>query len=328
VSKEKEITIIDDTVTDTYPNGKPVTINKPINRIVGLNTNVPEALRTVKSEEKMVGISKATADKKIFFPEISKLPIVGAMGEDVERIISLNPDIVIGYGSDVTYFTIDLEDKLKDTGIILVRLDFNRPETTIEDIRKLGYILDKEAEAAEFIAFYESCLDPIAERVEALSEDEKPRIYLEMWKPYQVTAQGTGPHKVCIMGGGINIAADLVGYPVVDPEWVMEQNPEFIIRITSDDGYELDDSSKMKAIRDEIMNRPELANVNAVKNGKVYTIDRQATFIRHFVGVAYMAKWFHPELFDDLDPGAINKEYIERFQGMPYQGVYVYTEPS
>ena len=325
LGKEKELTLIDDTVTDVYPNGKPVTITKPINRIVGLNTNVPEALRTVELEGTMVGISKATADKKKFFPEISKLPIVA---DDVEAIISLSPDIVIGYGGDMTRATIDLEDKLKDTGIVLVRLDFNRPETTIKDIQRLGYILDKEVEAEEFIAFYEGCLDPIKETVEALSEDEKPGVYLEMWKPYQVTAQGTGPHKVCTMGGGTNIAADLEGYPIADPEWVIEQNPDFIVRITRDDGYELDDPSKMEAILDEIVNRPELANVNAVKNGRVYVIDRQATFIRHFVGVTCMTKWFHPELFEDLDPEAINREYIERFQGMPYQGIYAYPPPE
>jgi len=319
--EEKEITIVDDTVTDTYPEGKPITINKPIERIIGLNTNVPEALRTVKSEGKMVGISKATADKNDFFPELSKLPIVA---EDVEGIISLNPDIVIGYGSDLTMFTADLEDKLKDTDIILVRLDFNRPETTIEDIIKLGYITNKKAEAEEFVAFYKECIDPIKEQVEALSEDERPGIYLEMWKPYQVTAQGTGPHKVCIMGGGTNIAADFEKYPIVDREWVIEQNPDFIIRIARDDGYELDALSKMKATRDEIMDRSELTNVKAVANGDVYIVDRQATFIRHFVGVAYMAKWFHPELFEDLDPEAINKEYIERFQGIPYQGIYAY----
>ena len=81
----------------------------------------------------------------------------------------------------------------------------------------------------------------------------------------------------------------------------------------------------MKAIRDEIMNRPELANVKAVKNGKVYCISLQIMWKpRYFVGVGYLAKVFHPEIFEDLNPKALNEEYLDRFQGMPYRGVYVY----
>jgi len=41
-----------------------------------------------------------------------------------------------------------------------------------------------------------------------------------------------------------------------------------------------------------------------------------------------MAKWFHPDLFKDLDPEAIHQEYLTRFQHLDYdlgkQGVFVY----
>jgi len=52
---------------------------------------------------------------------------------------------------------------------------------------------------------------------------------------------------------------------------------------------------------------------------------------RGFIQVAYMAKWFHPELFEDLDPKAIHQEYLTRFQGLDIdldkKGVFVYPEP-
>jgi iron complex transport system substrate-binding protein len=41
-----------------------------------------------------------------------------------------------------------------------------------------------------------------------------------------------------------------------------------------------------------------------------------------------MAKWFHPDLFKDLDPQAIHQEYLNRFQNLDYNldknGVFVY----
>jgi iron complex transport system substrate-binding protein len=41
-----------------------------------------------------------------------------------------------------------------------------------------------------------------------------------------------------------------------------------------------------------------------------------------------MAKWFYPELFEDLDPEATQREYLDRFQRIEYDvdehGVFVY----
>jgi len=50
------------------------------------------------------------------------------------------------------------------------------------------------------------------------------------------------------------------------------------------------------------------------------------------VGIAYTAKWFYPELFEDLDPKAIHQRYLTEFQKFDYDvyehGVFVYPEPS
>jgi iron complex transport system substrate-binding protein len=39
---------------------------------------------------------------------------------------------------------------------------------------------------------------------------------------------------------------------------------------------------------------------------------------RHFIGVAFLAKWLHPDLFADLDPKAIHQRYLTEFQGLDY----------
>ena len=73
-----------------------------------------------------------------------------------------------------------------------------------------------------------------------------------------------------------------------------------------------------------------MAEVEAVKNGKVYVIcGRFAYGIHYPVIIAYYAKWFHPDLFEDLEPQAIHQEYIDRFcTGLDYDldehGVFVY----
>lgn len=50
--------------------------------------------------------------------------------------------------------------------------------------------------------------------------------------------------------------------------------------------------------------------------------------IQGIICIAYWAKWFHPDLFEDLDPEAIHKEYLDRFQRIDYNidegGGFVY----
>jgi iron complex transport system substrate-binding protein len=147
---------------------------------------------------------------------------------------------------------------------------------------------------------------------------------------------------MCAMAGGMNIAEDLDLHgqgttSQVDPEWIVAQNPDIIIKVVSGSevscGYDEDDASEMKSLRDAIMNRPGFDNITAVKENRVYLIapdicDRSCNAI----GIAYLAKWFHPDLFKDLHPQAIHQEYLTRFQGLDYdlskQGVFVYPEES
>ncbi len=96
-------------------------------------------------------------------------------------------------------------------------------------------------------------------------------------------------------------------------------------------GLEATDSTEIKAFRDSIRNRPELAVVKAVGDERVYVyFHRLPDGLRFIVTTAYMAKWFHPELFSDLDPKAIHQEYLARFLRLDYdldeQGVFVYPE--
>ena len=331
VGKEKEITIVDDTVTDTYPNGKPVTVKKPIERIILINHDAAEAIRVLDARDRVVGVDPYIQKKNKQFPELSKLPSVGK--EDIEAIISLSPDLIITFGGS---YSEKYEKMFKDIPITVVKLQFYIPEIMADDMEKLGYILGKVEEAEEYIDFEDEYMGIINERVGKLSEDEKPRVYLEWGTiPYGTYSKGSGSHKVCIIAGGVNIAADLPGpYPKVDPEWVIVQNPDIILKhMHGGSGYEVDESSEIRAKWEEVMNRPELANVMAVKNERVYLISREIAYPpAYVVGIMYMAKWFKPDLFEDLYPQVIHQEYLDRFHGSDFNvyenGVFVYPEPS
>jgi iron complex transport system substrate-binding protein len=94
----------------------------------------------------------------------------------------------------------------------------------------------------------------------------------------------------------------------------------------TDGGYTLDDPAKMRSTYDEIMNRATLANVTAIRNENVYVLSAWEVLDtpRFFVGLTYIAKILHPELFKELDPEKLHEEYLQRFQKIPYRGIYIY----
>ena len=334
VGKEKELTFKDCGHEGSISRPpEVVTVRKPINRIVASMLDSAEILRSLNAEDKIVGVTDATKGKgKVFYPELSELPSLGSSGSrlDYEAVLNLNPDVFLAfYGTSS-----ELKEKLPGVTIIYMGLRF--PEHYIKGIRKLGYILDKEEEAEEYANWHESWTDKIKSQTKGLSEDEKPRVYMEVGglkSTYMTTPGSSRFQQMCDIGGGKNIAEDLTGvWTTVDPEWVIEQNPDIIIKTPwgiSNRGYDSDDPSQLREVREEVLNRPELANVNAVKNRNVYiltTLDCDGTGC--LIGDAYFAKWIHPELFEDLDPQAIHQEYLTRFQGLDYDlnehGVFVY----
>jgi iron complex transport system substrate-binding protein len=331
VGKEKELTFEDSL-------GEAVTVRKPVERIVVEMSDSAEILRALNAKNKIVAVSEWFKDKDamFLFPELSKLPSVGSWSEpDYEAILNLNPDVVIPFGRVLEY-------KEKLPGVTIVSLSPPGPYTFAENVRKLGYILDKEDESEEFIDWYEGPLNTIKSRTEGLSDDEKPKVFYWSWfEPgggYKTISKTAWRHEMCEIAGGINVAADLKGgiMAAVDAEWVMEQNPDIIVALPNVRavayGYSIDDPSEMAAAREGILNRPELANINAVRNRKVYLMDLGVWWRPSgggaLIGTAYMAKWFHPELFEDLDPQAIHQEYIDRFCHIDFNvyehGVFVY----
>ena len=328
VGKEAKLTLVDSA-------DRTVTVKKPISRVVLFGaTGSAEAIKVLKVQDRVVGVPEHVREAEILFPELSSLPSVGMWNApDYEAMIELNPDIVIvgSFGCD------EIVEKLTPAGITVVALDFYKEESVIEEMLKAGYIFDRLGEAEEFIDFYEGCINEIAEKTEKLSEEEKPRVYYE-YSDFLTVNKNTPDHSLIVTAGGINIAADKLGtgmypdYPTVDPEWVIEENPDIIVKIEyiAAQGYEVDDPMEMKEVWESVMNRSGFTYISAVDNKRVYIVSVELTHGRltHFVHLAYLAKWFHPELFEDLDPEAMFQEYLTRFQGLDYDldehGVFVY----
>ncbi|RZN31701.1 MAG: hypothetical protein EF813_12280 [Methanosarcinales archaeon] len=331
LGKEKELTVLDSA-------DRTVTVNKPVESTVVLSYAVAEAIKIVKADEGLVGVSSDIKTRTTFFPELSKLPSVGVSANpDVEKIIELNPDIVCTGRYQSMADT--LKDKLLDTTAITC-WDTGRPNMMQNNVMILGYLLDKREEAEQFCDFYHEYLDEIiGERLSDISESDKQRVYIEHLDDYKAMTVGSSGHELCVASGGINIATNLPDTSnkptvTVDPEWVLEENPDVIVKMVYCSkfglcGYGGDDPQEMKRLRENLMNRSGWAGMTAVANDQVYILDRDLFgSTANFISAAYMAKWFYPNLFDDLDPEAFHQEYLTEYQRLDYDlsehGVFVH----
>jgi iron complex transport system substrate-binding protein len=335
VGKEKEITIVDSA-------DRIVTVKKPITEMMVYGQALHQIVRTLKSEDKLVATDRDVQEVwSTLFPELVGLPIWGTYKErDYELIYALHPDIFISMVQAPLFSVsaVQQEDinKLEPEGIKVILLAHRHPAELLKTVRKLGYVLDQRDEAEEFINFYEGLMDTITERTGELPDEGKPRVYIANTRKYKTSGKGTAYSEYVKMAGGISISADepsLDGltYVEIDPEWLIKQNPDvFVFRVGyyTIQGYGQDDVSVAKSVQEDVLNSPGLANVNAIQDERVYQFGQATTAAASFLCIGYMAKWFYPDLFNDLDMKAMHQEYLDRFQRLDYdvdkQGVFMY----
>ena len=320
-------------ITDSA--GRNITIYKPIKRVVVFNSETVETMRSLNASDKIVGVCKYAIQNDLFFPEFKNLTNVGSVwSPNYEEVLKCQPDTVFLYATVSVSYCDEIEKTLKelDPSITVIRFDCFKPSSYAEEVSKLGYILEREEEAEDLIDFYESFLHQIYDKVEGISEENRTRVYIEAWRPYHTAGNGSGWHEKVELVGGYNIFSDFSGYFDVDAEEVARRNPDVIIRIAKEEGgYDTSDVTELSDLRDEIMSRPELSEVSAVKNRRVYVISTDILGgVRHFVGMGYIAKWLYPEMFSDLNPEEIHRQYLVEFQGLSEDlvsnGVFVYPE--
>ena len=330
LGREKELTFIDS--HEGYTRNI-VTVAKPVEGLIPLGDNQADGIKVLGAVDRVFGVGTEMLDMPILYPIMSELPGVGNVwgtGPDIEAIISLNPDVLLTYEFRPSPEVLD--NKLAGTDVKVVRLTF---DIDMPQFEIMGYVLDRKDEAEEFIDFFDSHISSIEEQTEGLTEDEKPKVYIEWCNPYQALNKLSGAGQMCEMAGGINIAADLAGMGsphslTVDSEWVVAENPDIIIKIPNRiAGYDVDDVAGIKAARDDIMNRPGWDHIKAVETGKVYLLTIDLHDGPHaVVAPHYYAKWFHSDPFEEMDPQAFHQEYLDRYMGIDYDvkehGIFVY----
>ncbi len=316
-SETKTVTVVDG-------DSEHVEVTCPVERIICYTSGSCELICAFGDEDKIVG----RCGNAIYPSLLEEKTVVGkscCSPPNSELLLEQKPDVAIGCGG-----LRKVRENLEAAGVPVILECPRKPDHLIPLINNLGLILDKKERADEIAGFVEHYWGLVDERVEKLEPEEKPSVLWFYYKPdssvYKTFAPGSPTHDMLVKAGGINIAGgEPVRSPKVSAEWVMERNPDVIVAYVSKDIL-AGGIDEMWEVRDEIMSRPELNGVKAVEEDKVHLIavgDITAG-VRCPIGLLYLAKWFHPDLFEDVDPEAVHRDMVQKFYGLELEGVYVY----
>ncbi len=307
----------------TDARGQPIRIKTPVRRMVVLPSDTLEVIRILGAKERVVGVNNTIAMKPKFWPDLKARATVGQpFVPNFEQIVSLWPDLVLAYGWRPGR---ELEDKLLPLGIQVVRLDFYKPSTLMREIRDLGRLLGKSPQAEAYASWHNDLVAILKKRLR--NQHRRPTVYLEAYADYHASGPGSGGYEMGLLAGGDLIASEFsIANPEISTEFVVSKNPDVIVKMVShSNAYDNDVPHILEDIRNNLMQRPGWAYMSAVKTGRVYTISSDiGPGPRGIVGVLYLARCFYPDAFANVDIRKIHRQYLERFQGVPYKGAYVF----
>ncbi|MEM9429337.1 MAG: ABC transporter substrate-binding protein [Pseudomonadota bacterium] len=308
----------------------PLTEGNPFDKVVGWKDDLilydPDAFR------KFQAAFPDDADRMINFGN----PYAGDFS--IEAVLEADADLVLlDLGNLFKAEDTGLIEKLDKAGVATVFIDFrqNPTENAIPSMLILGRLLGEEKAAAEFIDFYIAEMRKVTNIVQSLPNDEKPLVFIENAAGWQTdfccwTFGSFNYGRFVELAGGVNYGStkfsgystevSLEGVIAADPDVIIgtganwaEARPEVTATLLGYEGEAAENAKRIGALAA----RNGFKDLRAVKDGRMHSIYHQFyNSPYHFIAIQQIAKWLHPDEFEDLDPQATFDELHARF--MPY----------
>jgi iron complex transport system substrate-binding protein len=235
-----------------------------------------------------------------------------------EQVAPLDPDLVILR----SFMAEKLGRSLEQLDIPVVYVDLETPDQYFRDLDTLGQLFGNAARAAEIQSFYRARLERIAEPLQGLGDDQKPRILILQFSDqggevaFQVPAGAWMQTTLAELAGGIPVwseAAQGGGWTVVNLEQVAAWDPDQIFVIS----YKANSADIVAWLKAE----PQWQVLKAVREGQIYgfaadTFSWDQPDPRWVLGLIWLAGKVHPERYPDLDVRHEVSQFFEQLYGM------------
>jgi iron complex transport system substrate-binding protein len=235
------------------------TLEKPVERIVSgyyISTSVIMALNVA---DKLVGIEAGASSRPLYTlagPVLLSLPDVGTARDfNIEACLALEPDLVI-----LPIRLLETADILTDMGVAVMIVN---PESAA-DINQMIMLIGIATETKDRGELLVNFLNEENRSIEQLVAEitDKPTVFVSGNSSYLSTA-GSEMFQASLieLAGGINAASEISGdsRQEISYELLLSMNPDVFI-IPPEAAFDIT----------EVTENPQLAELNAVRNGRVY----------------------------------------------------------
>jgi len=264
------------TVTDEL--GRTITVPEHPHRLICLAPNVVDDVYALGAGADVIAVTdfvKYPAEAK------SKTSVGIPLTPSIEKIVSLHPDLVLGFG---LMKNTDTMNRLEQLGIPVFMVAPHGLAGIYQSIASIGKVLNREAAARTLIGKLRAREAAIRQRVSG-----KPvvSVLMPLWYDPVITI---GKHafitELIEVAGGRSITNDLPEeWPQVSLEAVLARKPESLL---------LERGSKMTF--EQIRSRPGWATLPAIRNRKIYYTDDRIEIPSPMVfdALEELARQFHP----------------------------------
>lgn len=240
------VSVVDDT-------GITVTLPQPARRIITLSPHAAELVHAAGAGSYLIG----AAEFSNYPPAVTALPSVGGSAAlDIERILSLKPDLVVAWASGNSAKQLAL---LKQLGLTIYYSEPRDFETIATSLERLSHLTGTEKVGRTEASAFRQRWQALAARY----QDRRPvRVFYQIWRAPLMTLNDSHLVSEALrLCGGRNIFGHLSHLaPTVSMEAVVQADPQAIITT----GEQEDDP---------FLNWRRITRLTAVKHNHLFLLD-------------------------------------------------------
>lgn len=288
-----------DNAAEEQQTGFPVTVKDALNdkvvikekpkKIISLIPSNTEIVYALDHGDAIVGVT----DFDNYPEEAMSKEKIGGMEFNVEKMISLKPDLVFAHESTADSAAAGLQ-QLRDAGIAVVVVnDAQKFDGVYTSIEMIGKAIGEQEKAAELVDDMKNRFSELKKQAESIQENEQKTVFVEVSPAPEIYAAGknTFIDEMLALIGAKNAIGDMDGWPKVEQEAIVERNPDVVVTTY---GYYSE-----KPV-EQVLGRPGWKNVKAVKDQKVFDVHSDLVTRsgpRLAEGAEELAKAIYPDVF-------------------------------
>ncbi|MEW4283491.1 ABC transporter substrate-binding protein [Priestia koreensis] len=269
--------------------GNEITLKKKPTKIISLMPSNTEILFALGLDKEVAGVT--TNDT---YPEAAtKKEKVGDMNVNVEKIISMQPDLVLAQGSSMG-MSGEAYKQLGDAGVpVFVVEEAKSFDQVYDTIETVGELTGKEKEASNIVDDMKQDVKDVKDKASSIKKEDRKKVWVEVSGPPEIytTGKGTFMDEMLSTIGADNVAGDQEGWVKLSEEKAVQLNPDAII--TTYGAY-------TKGAVEQLLSRPAWKNVTAVKDKAVTDVDGDLVTRpgpRLAEGLKEIAKAVYPDVY-------------------------------